>query len=267
VIHWCAKHCITLVWQDGHYTNAKEPGTSEWLLDSFTKESFVMRRTDYQLKTGTAIIGGKAVLSGRISEQGNSVADGKITWTYHPCCGTGTSPFTAAWGAALESVPGSDQDRDRAVQVPAQDQSEICQSLKARLAMQSLEIKTLSDPSVVGLRVLGIAVMGVDMSAGPATLVASQVGTNVDSFTAGDPGSFVCAGLFVQSDLHFKGVTEDAEGVAELSEKTINALLATHRAFPLYFKVKHLEGNRYNLTLLQTTTKLSNQYSAEFTHK
>jgi hypothetical protein len=112
-IHWCAQHCITLIWQNGHYTNANAPGVSEWILDSFTRESFVMRRTDYQVKEGETVVGGKAVLSGRISEQGDTVADGKITWNYHPCCGTGTSDFTAAWGAALDTIPGSDEERDR----------------------------------------------------------------------------------------------------------------------------------------------------------
>ena len=97
MIHWCARHCITLVLQNGHYTNAEEPDKGEWILDSFTRESFAMHRTDYQLKAGETVVAGKAVLSGRLSEQGNSVTDGKITWTYHPCCGTGTSSFTAAW--------------------------------------------------------------------------------------------------------------------------------------------------------------------------
>lgn len=132
VIHWCAAHCITLIWQNGHYTNASAPEASEWTLDSFSTESFVMRRTDYQNKAGETVVGGKAVLSGRVSEQGNTVADGKITWTYHPCCGTGTSSFTAAWGAALDTVPGSDEERDHRQatlsiqQVPqAQNQSSI----------------------------------------------------------------------------------------------------------------------------------------------
>ncbi len=113
VMHWCAKHCMTLVWQNDHYTSASAPGSNEWILDSFTRESFVMRRTDYQVKGGETVVGGKAVLSGRISEQGDTVADGKITWMYHPCCGTGTATFTAAWGAALDTVPGSDEERDR----------------------------------------------------------------------------------------------------------------------------------------------------------
>lgn len=113
VIHWCAAHCITLIWQNGHYTNAKAPGASEWILDSFTRESFVMRRTDYKVKAGETVVVGKAVLSGRISEQGNTVADGQITFTYQACCGTSTSPFTAAWGAAFDTVPGSDEERDR----------------------------------------------------------------------------------------------------------------------------------------------------------
>lgn len=115
VIHWCAKHCTTLVWQDGHYANSDPPFSSEYSLESFTNESFVMLRTDYKTKGGETVLQGRAVLSGRISQQGNTVANGKITWTYHPCCGpgTGTSPFIAAWGAALNTVPGSDEERDR----------------------------------------------------------------------------------------------------------------------------------------------------------
>ena len=76
------------------------------IVDRWTRESVVMNRTDYNVP-------GKAVLTGKLSADGNSVVDGNIAWTWHPCCGTASGPFTAAWGTAINTVPGSNAERDR----------------------------------------------------------------------------------------------------------------------------------------------------------
>ncbi|MGH7486521.1 MAG: hypothetical protein ACREMY_13120, partial [bacterium] len=67
MMHWCAKHCVTLVWQAGHYTTSNPPFSSEYSLESFTDQSFVMLRTDYKAKGAETVVQGRAVLSGRIS--------------------------------------------------------------------------------------------------------------------------------------------------------------------------------------------------------
>jgi len=101
VMHWCAQHCTTLTWNSGHYGGPD----SIWVVQKWTRDAVVIRRTDYRPYPGLAI------LTGRISTQGNSIENGKIQWTYHPCCGTSTGTFQAAWGTAIDTVPGSDQER------------------------------------------------------------------------------------------------------------------------------------------------------------
>ncbi len=107
VMHWCAQHCSTWVWSGNHYVGAGTPHpelTPECgvTVESFTRDSVVMHRTDCGQYPG------KAVLTGKISEQGNTIVNGTITWTYHPCCGLASGVFNAAWGTAIDSIPGSD---------------------------------------------------------------------------------------------------------------------------------------------------------------
>jgi hypothetical protein len=110
VMHWCAQHCTTLVWTNGQFCGADGCRDSMLTVESFTRESVIMHRTDYRPYPGIA------VLTGQISSDGNSIVNGMINWTYHPCCGTGAGPYQAAWGAALDTVPGSDAERARAGQ-------------------------------------------------------------------------------------------------------------------------------------------------------
>jgi hypothetical protein len=76
------------------------------IVERWTRESVLMNRTDYNVP-------GTAVLTGKLSSDGNSMVGGNITWTWHPCCGTGSGPYTAAWGTAINTVPGSNAERDR----------------------------------------------------------------------------------------------------------------------------------------------------------
>jgi len=110
VMHWCSQHCSTLVWRNGQFCGADGCRDSMLTVESFTRESVIMRRTDYRPYPGIA------ALTGQISADGNSIVNGIINWTYHPCCGTGAGTYQAAWGAALDTVPGSDADRARAGQ-------------------------------------------------------------------------------------------------------------------------------------------------------
>lgn len=107
VMHWCAAHCSTWVWNHGRYVGSAEPHP-ELLpgcgvtVESFTRDSVIMHRTD------CGAVPGKAVLTGKISPQGNTIVNGTITWTYHPCCGLASGAFNAAWGSAINTIPGSD---------------------------------------------------------------------------------------------------------------------------------------------------------------
>jgi hypothetical protein len=104
VMHFCAANCVTLVWDKDHFTAEGAPGNSVWTVESFTRDSLIMHRTDYRPYSGTAVV------KGQISSDGNSIVNGTITWTSHPGLpGVGVAvPFRAAWGAALDTVPGSD---------------------------------------------------------------------------------------------------------------------------------------------------------------
>jgi hypothetical protein len=110
VMHWCAQHCTTLTWNNGHYGGPD----SIWIVEKWTRESVVIRRTDYRPYAGVA------VLTGRLSQQGDSIENGRIQWTYHPCCGLSAGTFQAAWGPAIHTVPGSDQERAQMARLQTQ---------------------------------------------------------------------------------------------------------------------------------------------------
>jgi hypothetical protein len=105
-MHWCAVNCITLVLYQGHYVGSDNLHPEQaikcglFTVESFTRESVVMHRTDCEPP-------GSAVLNGKISASGNAIVDGTITWTSHPCCGTGSRAFLAAWGSEIDSIPGN----------------------------------------------------------------------------------------------------------------------------------------------------------------
>jgi hypothetical protein len=76
LMHWCID-CAngmggTLVWENGHYLNVNDvPGQTTILtVEKFTRESVVLHRTN------SGRYPGSAVLTGQISAQGNSIANG-----------------------------------------------------------------------------------------------------------------------------------------------------------------------------------------------
>jgi hypothetical protein len=111
VMHLCIAHCFAIRWENGHYVNFAPQITSIYTVDSFTRGSLVMHRTD----TGRVPL--TAVLSGEISDDGNTIVNGKIVWTSG---NTGEGLFRAGWRSGLDSVPGSDQEEQqrRAANIP-----------------------------------------------------------------------------------------------------------------------------------------------------
>jgi hypothetical protein len=105
------EHCSTWTLDKGapfdkpHYGSVAAGGIV--IVESWTRESVVMNRTDYGQYPGAA------VLTGKLSSDGNSIVNGTITWTYHPCCGLSSGQYNAAWGTAINTVPASDAERDR----------------------------------------------------------------------------------------------------------------------------------------------------------
>src|SRR5208283_4287790 len=83
VMHWCSQHCGTFTWMNGQFCGADACRDMKLTVESFTRESVIIHRTDLRPYPGIA------VLTGQISSDGNSIVNGMINWTYHPCCGTG----------------------------------------------------------------------------------------------------------------------------------------------------------------------------------
>ena len=104
LMHVCIAHCFPLRWGNGNYTLVGPSNTSVYTVESFTRDAIVMHRTD----RGTFPL--TAVMTGKLSKDGNSVVDGKIVWTSG---NHGEGAFRAAWGSALSSVPGDDAGRER----------------------------------------------------------------------------------------------------------------------------------------------------------
>jgi len=280
IMHWCAQHCATWVWMDGRYVGegTQHPERTPRCgvtVERFTRESIIMHRTDCVPYPGTA------VLTGRLSADGNSIVNGIIRWTYHPCCGLSSGPYQAAWGNAIGTVPGSDQERALMArrqpppQTPAQgnaapapppsNQVAICTSSEIRVAMQTVEDHAIRDPNGAALTMLGAIFMGVDASSGRPSVLDSKIGTDGGRYTSKDPGSFVCRGLFLRGKVRIEELP-DADAAADIAAKAVDRLTKIYPSFIEWFKVKQLQDGRYILTLLPSSLQLSKEYSEEFTY-
>lgn len=106
-MHWCAAGCasgqgITLVLENGRYVDHMSGATGGvCTVEKFTRESVIIHRTD------SGPYPGEALLTGQLSADGNRIVNGIIAWTYHPCCGLSSGTFKAAWGPAIDTVPGT----------------------------------------------------------------------------------------------------------------------------------------------------------------
>jgi TPR repeat protein len=224
---------------------------------------------------------GKAVLTGKLSSDGSSIVNGIIRWIYHPCCGLSSGPFQAAWGNAIATVPGSDQERALAAQrqppqqTPTQssvapapapsNQVEICTSRGIRVAMQTVEDRAIRDPNGAALTMLGAIFTGINASSGRPTVIDSKIGTDGGRYTSKEPGSFVCRGLFLRGQVRIEELP-DAEAAADVAASAVDRLTKAYPSFIEWFKVKPLQDGSYILTLLPSSIQLSQEYSTQFTY-
>ncbi len=280
LLHWCSQHCSTWVWAGDRYVGqgTQHPELTPKCgvtVERFSSDSVIMHRTD------CAPYPGKATLTGRLSSDGNSILDGRIVWTWHPCCGLTSGTYTAAWGAAIDTVPGSDPERERMRMAHAQPpgpapssdpparpvdvalQNSVCTSPSIRVAMQSLEDRAIHDPNGAALQLLTQVFIGIDASASCATILDSKIGTDGGRYTSKDPGSFVCRGLFVHGGVEIKE-TDDADEAAELTAETMQQIMSTRPSFIEWFKVKQIQDGTYHLTLLPSSLQLAREYSGDF---
>jgi hypothetical protein len=153
VMHWCAANCFTLNWVNGHYValDNGQPLGSVWTVGKFTPGSVVIFRKE------TAAT---AVLTGQISSGGNSIVNGRITWTSGV---TGTFPYQAAWGTALNALPGSNAERDsvKVSSVPCDSSSTAPAAQALQRGVQSIQ----SGKADIGICWLRIAAKQGDVGA------------------------------------------------------------------------------------------------------
>jgi Sel1 repeat len=98
-------YCFTLKWDGRRYVNttnipAMPNWSTVWTVESFTQESVILHRTDSN--------GFKSEYRGKISSTGDSVSNDGAARPY------------LTWGPALNSLPGSDEERARQAQAVAQ---------------------------------------------------------------------------------------------------------------------------------------------------
>jgi hypothetical protein len=110
VMHFCDVNCITLRLENGRYVSRStdafvDPDYSDtWTVESFTHEAVVFQRTV------TGMFHFRVTYRGQISDDGNSLINAT-----NPFHGEGQpTNIILAWGDALNSVPGSNAERDRA---------------------------------------------------------------------------------------------------------------------------------------------------------
>jgi hypothetical protein len=119
VIHFCGGGCAsgkgtTLALDGNRYVARDAQGiAAAYEVVTFTRESVIIKRTDYRPVPGTA------TLTGKLSPDGNSIVDGKIRWAGS----ASPNPFQMAWGEAVNTVPGNPNDGNVQQTSSPQDQS------------------------------------------------------------------------------------------------------------------------------------------------
>lgn len=89
VMHFCAAHCNTLMWDKDHFTWSDDPGGSIWTVERFTHDAVIINRVDTRPRPYTA------VYNATISTAGNTISGQGYAFT---------------WGTALNSIPGTDEE-------------------------------------------------------------------------------------------------------------------------------------------------------------
>ena len=137
VIHLCIARCFPVMWDKGHYVNFGPENTSIYTIESFTRESIILHRTDKGHFPLTAD------MTGQMSDDGNSIVNGRIVWTSG---NSGSGPFRAVWGKAILYQEQSDQDEGqrRILNIPCDASSRVSIAEASERAEQLLEADDLT---------------------------------------------------------------------------------------------------------------------------
>jgi hypothetical protein len=131
VLHFCWTNCATLTLENGRYV--RTDGTDEsWTIERFTPTSVVLRRHDVPAAWNG--------FSTDVTYQGQVSNERLINVTVN---GNAVPDINVAWGAALDTLPGSNAERDQ----------RMAKSKQQAIDM-SVPLATNADPGVdVGMRV------------------------------------------------------------------------------------------------------------------
>jgi hypothetical protein len=103
-MHFCAANCFTLTLENGRYVRAD--GSDEtWTIESFTRGSVTLRRHDAPADWNG--FSRDVPYKGQVSNEGNRLVNITVNGN------RADANMRLAWGTALNTVPGSNAERDR----------------------------------------------------------------------------------------------------------------------------------------------------------
>jgi len=145
----------------------------------------------------TALFNGfpaEGIFTGRIAANGKNITDTQDIWHIGKAA-KGTLPFTLRW-TDTSSISFTDPQ-------PI-DTKAVCQSKEIHHAMVDMENEVVDDPGGKLLEKLlcgenGICLGPKDPTPIKAALIDSRPSQDGGGFTTGDPGSFLCQGLYVRT--------------------------------------------------------------------
>jgi hypothetical protein len=131
--------------------------------------------------------------------------------------------------------------------------------------MQAVEDVAIHDPNGAALSLLACGITGVCGQNGRPTILQSRPASDGGRYTAHDPGSFICQGLFARGDVHLT-VQKDGDLESELTKEEMDRLLQQFPNFEEAFKVRPLQNGNFLLILVPISVPLSREYHQEFAY-
>jgi hypothetical protein len=146
---------------------------------------------------------------------------------------------------------------------PISLQIPVCTSQQIRTAMHDLARAASQDRNGAALQSLVHAFTGVDASSSVGEVVDSGTATDGGRYTAAQPGSFICRGVFTRENVSVRPDPSNAS--AGITAGALGTLMTPPPNYVENFLVLPLESNTYRLTLLPSAIDYAHPYSTEFT--
>ncbi len=146
--------------------------------------------------------------------------------------------------------------------LPLSLQTPLCASQQIRTAMLELERAASQDRSGAALQSLVHAFTGVNASSSVGKVVDSGTGSDGGRYTAEQPGSFICRGVFTRETA--RAEADDSNASASVTA-ALGTLMSPPPNFVESFLVQPLQSDSFRLTLLPSTIEYSHPYSTDFT--